>query len=91
VADRLAVRVLVSGRVQGVWYRQSCAQEARALHLGGWVRNLPDGRVEAWIEGPRPDVDAVLSWCRVGPPSARVTGVEVVDVAPAGLDHFDVR
>jgi len=91
VADRLAVRVLVSGRVQGVWYRQSCAQEARAHHLGGWVRNLPDGRVEAWIEGPRPDVDEVLSWCRVGPPAARVTGVEVVDVAPAGLDHFDVR
>lgn len=91
MADRLAVRVLISGRVQGVWYRQSCAQEARAHHLGGWVRNLPDGRVEAWIEGPRRDVDEVVSWCRVGPPAARVTGVEVVDVAPLGLDHFDVR
>jgi acylphosphatase len=91
VADRVAVRVLVRGRVQGVWYRQSCAQEARARQLGGWVRNLPDGSVEVWIEGPRPGVEEVLSWCRVGPPGAHVTGLEIVDVAATGLDRFDVR
>jgi len=85
------VRVHVRGRVQGVWYRQSCAEQARARGAAGWVRNLPDGRVEAWIEGPREAVEAVLAWCRTGPPAARVTGLEIADVTPCGAGRFEVR
>ncbi len=67
-SERLvAVRVLVSGRVQGVWYRQSCAQAARAAGVRGWVRNRADGRVEAWFEGGRSAVEAMLDWSRAGP------------------------
>jgi acylphosphatase len=77
------VHVWVSGRVQGVWYRQSCAQEARAAGVAGWVSNMPDGRVEAVFEGDAAAVDALVSWCRLGPPRASVTDVKVVveDVA----------
>ena len=70
-------RVFVSGRVQGVCYRDSARRQARALGLAGWVKNLDDGRVELVAEGPQPDVDALIAWCRSGPPVARVTGVEV--------------
>ncbi len=71
-----AVRVLVSGRVQGVAFRQSTRQTARRLELSGWVRNLPDGRVEVWAQGPETRVEKLLDWLWLGPPDARVTGVE---------------
>ena len=70
-------RILVAGMVQGVAFRQSAVWEAEQLGLSGWVRNLPDGRVEALAEGPRPKVEALVAWCQRGPPAARVTGVEV--------------
>ena len=88
---RIAVRAFVSGRVQGVWYRQSAAEQARARRVAGWARNLPDGRVELWAEGPRDAVDAFLGWCRLGPRNARVTGLEIEDVAPSGATGFEVR
>jgi acylphosphatase len=90
VDERVAVHAFVSGRVQGVWYRQSSAQEARARRVAGWARNLPDGRVELWAEGRRDDVDAFLGWCRVGPRNARVTGLELHDVPPTGATGFEV-
>lgn len=71
-------RILVAGMVQGVAFRQSAVWEAERLGLSGWVRNLPDGRVEALAEGPRSKVGAFVAWCRRGPPAARVSGVEVV-------------
>jgi acylphosphatase len=71
------VRVLVSGRVQGVFYRATCAVRARELGLGGFVRNLPDGRVEAAFEGPAETVDAMVAWCRRGTDLSRVDEVEV--------------
>jgi acylphosphatase len=71
------VRVHVSGIVQGVAFRAWTVRTARARGVTGWVRNLPDGRVEALIEGEDPEVDAVLAWCRKGPPAATVTRVEV--------------
>jgi acylphosphatase len=77
------LRVVVDGMVQGVGFRASCARRAAQAGLGGWVRNLPDGRVEALFDGPRDAVDALVAWCRQGPPMARVTQVTVVDEPPA--------
>lgn len=76
--------MLVSGTVQGVWFRESTRKEAEALGVAGWIRNLPDGRVEAAFEGPAPAVDAMVAWCRRGPPDAKVDGVEVLQEAPQG-------
>ena len=84
------VRVVVSGRVQGVFYRATCAARARDAGLGGWVRNLPDGRVEAAFEGPDPAVDALVEWCRLGPDFARVDEVEVVPEALTGSGEFRI-
>jgi acylphosphatase len=81
----------VSGRVQGVWFRDACAREARAHGVDGWVRNLADGRVEAAFEGPASGVDALVEWCRRGPTRAQVRGVEVVDELPTGEAGFAVR
>jgi acylphosphatase len=67
----------VRGLVQGVWYRASTVEEARRLGLGGTVRNLPDGSVEAVATGPRFDVEQLIAWCRRGPPGARVEDVDV--------------
>ena len=84
------VRVLVSGRVQGVFFRARCAEEARARGVAGWVRNRADGRVEAVFEGEQPDVSAMVEWCRHGPPAARVEGVETRNEEPLGARSFGV-
>jgi acylphosphatase len=84
-------RVVVMGRVQGVWFRGATAERARALGLAGWVRNRADGTVEAVFEGAREAVEAALAFCRSGPPAARVERVEVADEPPEGLDGFHVR
>ncbi|HOD34610.1 MAG TPA: acylphosphatase [Syntrophales bacterium] len=70
------LHVYISGQVQGVAFRARTRQEAARLGLGGWVRNLPDGRVEAVFEGPDEKVEEMLRWCRQGPGLARVKGVE---------------
>ena len=77
-----AVHVLVSGQVQGVGYRQGCRSTARKLGLVGWVRNLADGRVEAFAQGGVDAVDSLLEWMWAGPSAARVIGVESDVVAP---------
>ena len=87
----VAVRVLAGGRVQGVWSRQSCADAARAAGVAGWVRNLDDGRVEAWLEGAPDAVGQVAAWCRTGPPRARVDSFELHDEQPLGVTGFVVR
>lgn len=74
--------VLVSGRVQGVYFRANTKARADRLGVRGWVRNLPDGRVEAVFEGPRPQVEECLEWCRRGPQGARVDHLEVRWEAP---------
>jgi acylphosphatase len=81
-------RVVVEGRVQGVGYRGSCARRAQAAGLGGKVRNLPDGRVEAVFEGPPESVDALVAWCEHGPSSAHVRRVQVHDEHPLGETDF---
>lgn len=89
---RERMEVVVHGRVQGVWYRASTREEARRLGLDGWVRNLPDGSVEAVFEGEAAALEAMLAWCRVGPPGARVSRVEVQRGAPVGAPAgFSVR
>ena len=82
------VRILVSGRVQGVFFRASCARRARTLGLGGSVRNMPDGRVEAVFEGPSEDVEAMVTWCRTGPEHARVDEVEISEEPLTGTRTF---
>ena len=73
------VRVRIAGRVQGVFFRASCADLARDLGIDGWVRNRPDGDLEAVFQGSDEAVDRILEWCRTGPPSARVDTLEVSD------------
>jgi acylphosphatase len=91
VSDRARQRVFVSGRVQGVWFRESCREQAVATGVAGWVRNRSDGRVEAVLEGAPAAVARVVAWCRTGPGRARVDGVEVLDEAPVGEVGFRVR
>lgn len=76
--------LFISGLVQGVFYRATCRDEAAARGLGGWVRNLADGRVEAVIEGEKETVQSLIAWCREGPSGSRVTGVETTWEEPKG-------
>jgi acylphosphatase len=76
--------------VQGVFFRDDCRREAVGVGVAGWVRNRPDGRVEAAFEGEPDAVDRVVTWCRTGPPSARVSGVEIVSEEPTGETTFRV-
>lgn len=85
------VRVIVSGRVQGVSYRDTCRREALGRQVRGWVRNRPDGSVEAVFEGEPDAVDALIAWARTGPPAASVDRVELFEEAPAGLAGFTVE
>ena len=83
MAETRSVQVRISGRVQGVSFRVWTERRANALGLSGWVRNCPDGRVEAVFSGPAEAVDAMLAACREGPRLARVEKVEIVgDVEP---------
>lgn len=84
------VRVLVSGRVQGVFFRVECARRARDLGVVGYVRNLPDGRVEAAFEGSEKDVDDMVAWCRQGPEWASVEDVGVEEESPTEEQAFRI-
>ena len=89
--DQERAHVYVSGDVQGVFFRDSTRQKAEQLGLSGWVKNLPDGRVEALFEGPRQKVREIVSWCEQGPPHAAVENVEVeLDTAREDLAGFEV-
>jgi acylphosphatase len=83
--------VYLGGDVQGVFFRAETRRRARELGLGGWVRNLPDGRVEAVFEGSDDAVETMVEWCRHGPRGARVSEVEAAEEEPEGLDAFEVR
>jgi len=90
--NKAQVRMVVRGRVQGVFFRAATAQEARALGLDGWVRNLPDGAVEIRAEGTRRNLEMLLAWAHQGPPAARVTVVEDEWKANGGRWHgIEVR
>jgi len=83
------VHVLISGRVQGVFFRAETRDRARSLGIAGWVRNNPDGTVEAVFEGPRGRVESLVSWCGRGPRGAAVEDVEVTWEEPKGLVGFE--
>ena len=84
-------RVVVTGRVQGVYFRDSCREQAELHGVSGFVRNRPDGSVEAAFEGPPSSVAAMISWCHSGPPRAFVESVVSEDEAPVGERRFAVR
>jgi acylphosphatase len=84
------VHVEIRGRVQGVFFRASCVERARALGVGGWVRNTLDGHVEAEFEGEPVAVGAMIEWCADGPPSATVDHVGVKEATPTGEREFRV-
>jgi acylphosphatase len=84
------VHVDVRGRVQGVFFRASCAERARTAGVAVWVRNTLDGGVEAVFEGDDGAVDAIVAWCRRGPAFAEVDEVEVRDEPPLGEHDFRV-
>ncbi len=89
--DTVRAHVIVSGRVQGVWFRASTRDVALRLGLRGWVRNRPDGSVEAVFEGPRDRVERAVAWCRRGPPAARVEHCDVIWDEPQGEGPFAIR
>jgi acylphosphatase len=84
-------RVVVSGRVHGVWFRESCRQQARAERVTGSVRNVEDGTVEAFFEGPPASVDRLVAWCRTGPRQAIVESVDTFECEPIGESTFKVH
>jgi acylphosphatase len=91
--ERLRVRIVVRGRVQGVGFRYATVSEARRLGLAGWARNADDGSVEIVADGPSPAVQQLIAWCQHGPPSARVTNVQHREEPSNGelLGSFGVR
>ncbi len=90
--NRIALQAWVSGRVQGVWFRQSTKEQAEANGVCGWVRNLPDGRVEALLVGDANAVRLVEAWLSQGPPLATVAEVVVAELEPIPeFDDFEIR
>ena len=83
-------RVRVWGSVQGVFFRATCAREAALRGVAGWVRNLPDGSVEAVFEGEAHAVEAMTGWCRRGPEGANVDGVDSSEEPPEGRAGFRI-
>ena len=91
MADNVRIHALVGGAVQGVGFRYNATEKARELGISGWVRNLPDGRVEAEAEGSAQAVGAFAAWLRTGPEWADVDGVETSEIEPTGASGFDLR
>jgi len=83
--------VRIYGRVQGVWFRAHTKDMADKLGIKGWVRNVPDGSVEAGFEGDDESVEKIIEWCHRGPPLARVERVEVEYEEPRGEEKFEIR
>jgi acylphosphatase len=91
MADSVRRCVVVHGRVQGVFFRDTCRREARQAGVTGWVRNREDGAVEACFEGDPAAVEAMVRWAQRGPSGAVVTNVDVRDERPEGDSRFVVR
>ena len=90
-AGPVAKHVRVHGRVQGVFFRASCVDQARQAGVHGWVRNEPDGTVRAHLEGETAAVERLVRWCHEGPAHAEVSSVESQGAAVAGFEGFEQR
>ncbi len=91
-SSEIRVRVVISGLVQGVFYRHYTRKNAVTYGLTGWVKNRPDGRVEAVFEGKESQVAMMLDWCRIGPPSAKITDLAVFrEHATGEFPDFQIR
>ena len=88
---RVRAHVFIAGKVQGVGYRYFTMKKASQLHISGWVRNLPDDRVEAVFESDREVVEQIINWCHEGSPAAVVQDVSVEYSEPEGIQGFEVR
>ncbi|HEY9116195.1 MAG TPA: acylphosphatase [Roseivirga sp.] len=86
-----AIKIKVSGRVQGVFFRASTQIEAQKRGLKGWCMNLPDGRVEIYVEGEPEALDQLIKWCQSGPPMARVDECLVEEAEPLNYQEFSIR
>jgi acylphosphatase len=85
------VRVIITGQVQGVWFRASTKEKAEELGLTGWIRNTLDGDVEAVFEGEEEIVKKMINWCHSGPPMAKVKNVVVKKQQAIGFNEFSIR
>jgi acylphosphatase len=90
-SNQICRRVLITGRVQGVGYRYTTQEQALVLSIVGWVRNLPDGRVEAMVEGDPAQVDEMIQWFHNGPAGARVRAVVMEDQPLQKFEQFEIR
>lgn len=92
MTNKIQIKVMVTGRVQGVFYRASTKNEAERLGINGYVKNLPNASVEAVFEGDRPVVDRMIEWCRKGPAGARVDHVRTEEADTlSGYKIFEIR
>lgn len=89
--DRVRRRVVATGRVQGVFFRHSARERARAHRVAGWIRNRSDGAVEAVLEGPEDAVERLVRFFETGPPGARVDHVDVTGEPAQGMSGFEIR
>ena len=87
----MSVHLIVSGRVQGVWFRAGTREQALELGLCGWAKNCPDGTVEIHAEGDKKTLEQFITWCRKGPPAARVSALEVEWVVCQSLTTFKIH
>ncbi len=90
LTSSIRVRVVVTGRVQGVWFRDTCRDMAKHVGVNGFVRNRADTSVEAEFEGSEAAVERMIAWCRTGPARSRVTGVAVERIATVGDQTFRI-
>jgi acylphosphatase len=89
---KVRAHILISGRVQGVFFRSETKYEAKQLGVTGWIRNVPDGRVEAVFEGEEKKVKELIKFCKEGPPGARVTNVDTIWEKYTGeFRNFEVK
>ncbi len=90
--EKKAVHAIINGRVQGVFFRMETRRAAERFGVNGWVRNRPDGTVEAVFEGESEKVDQIVDWCKKGPSAASVSGMEILEIAFTGkFEDFSIR
>jgi acylphosphatase len=90
-SEIIRTHLIISGKVQGVGYRYYTAQQAKKLGITGWVKNLPDGRVEAIFEGTQQTITEMINWCRQGPSAAQVTDITINHEKPQGHKKFEIN